>query len=127
LEAYNESYPNSFNTDLLDGKLGCWASQGVLLLNAYLTVEHGKPGSHKSYWELFTKRLVKLLKEHDESLCIVTVGKPASDLVAGEYSNVLRLEHPAYAARQGRVWDYQDFFKKVNDKLASLNKQIIEW
>ena len=126
-EAYNESYPNSFNTDILDGKLGCWAKQGVLLLNAYLTVEVGKPGSHKSYWEKFTKRLIKLLKEHDESLIIVTIGKPASDLVDLNYSNVLRLEHPAYAARQGRKWGYENFFKRVNEKLRYNNKQEIEW
>ena len=126
-EAYNESYPSAFNTDILDGKLGCWAKQGVLLLNAYLTVEAGKPGSHKSYWEKFTKRLIKLLKEHDESLIIVTIGKPASDLVDLNYSSVLRLEHPAYAARQGRKWNYQNFFKKVNERLYLINKNLIEW
>lgn len=126
-EAYNETYPNSFNTDILDGKLERWAKQGVLLLNAYLTVEAGKPGSHKSYWEKFTKRLIKLLKEHDSNLIIVTLGKPSSELVDTSYSNVLRLEHPAYASRQGRKWNYQDFFNKVNQRLLSLNKEEIVW
>ncbi len=126
-EAYTESYPNHFNTDVMDGKLGCWAKQGVLLLNSALTVEKGKPGSHKTYWESFTKRLIKLLKKHDEDLIIVTIGKPASELVSTEYVSIIRLEHPAYASRQGRKWNYQDFFKKINLRLKELNRQEIDW
>ena len=58
LEAYNEVYPESFNTSLMEGTLEHWAEQGVLLLNASLTVEHGKPGSHLRYWSKFTQRLL---------------------------------------------------------------------
>lgn len=126
-EAYNESCPNTFNTDILDGKLGCWAKQGVLLLNASLTVEAGKPNSHSKYWEKFTKNLIQELKKYDDELCIITIGKPASDIVHKDYINVLRIEHPAYASRQGRKWNYQNFFKEVNERLKILNKQEIEW
>jgi uracil-DNA glycosylase len=126
-DAYNEMYPSNFNTDIMDGKLGCWANQGVLLLNSSLTVEHGKPNSHFHLWEPFTKRFIKLIKEFDETIVIVTIGKTASDIVDITFDNVIRLEHPAYAARQDRKWKHNYFLCQVNDLLKQQNKQEIEW
>ena len=127
-DAYNETYPQNFNTNIMDGKLDGWAKQGVLLLNSALTVQAGQPGSHKKYWEGFTKKFIEFIKrEHNCSLIIVTIGKPASDLVPESFDSVIRLEHPAYACRQNRKWKYQDFFNTINQNLKIRNKVEIEW
>jgi len=57
-----KSFPKS-------GNLQRWADQGVLLLNATLTVEQGKPGSHqKQGWEIFTDAVIKAVSEHKQNV-----------------------------------------------------------
>ena len=58
-----------------NGNLQCWADQGVLLLNAVLTVEHGQAGSHQGKgWEQFTDRIVSELNSGRESLVFLLWG-----------------------------------------------------
>jgi len=57
------------------GNLERWAKQGVLLLNATLTVESGKPGSHQNKgWEQFTDAVVKILNEKKQNLVFILWG-----------------------------------------------------
>jgi uracil-DNA glycosylase len=129
-EAYQDSFKYHFNTDILDGKLEYLAKQGVLLLNASLTVEAGKANSHKIYWERFTRKLLYELYKRDNNCIFIAIGKDAQDYMSHEMyktANIIKLEHPAYAARQKRNWKYDNFFNKVNEMLVKQNKQEIEW
>lgn len=60
------------------GNLQCWADQGVLLLNAVLTVERGNAGAHQGKgWERFTDRIVAELNEHRDGLVFLLWGSHA--------------------------------------------------
>lgn len=62
------------------GDLSAWASRGVLLLNATLTVETGKPGSHQGIgWAALTNKALKALIEHRTGIVFVMWGKHALD------------------------------------------------
>jgi uracil-DNA glycosylase len=60
------------------GCLEKWAQQGVLLLNASLTVEAGKPQSHANIgWEKFTDKVIQILNEQKQGLIFLLWGSPA--------------------------------------------------
>jgi uracil-DNA glycosylase len=61
------------------GNLERWATQGVLLLNASLTVEEGNPNSHKGMWAEFTNKLITSLSAQKEGLIFVIFGGDAYD------------------------------------------------
>jgi uracil-DNA glycosylase len=125
LDALQDSYPNHFSTHIMNGRFTHLPSQGVLLLNTSLTVEAGKANSHKHLWEGFTKKLLKTLHGLNPDLIFVVIGKDAQAYLPADIG--IKLEHPAYAARQNRKWNHDSFFKKVNELLSKQNKQIIEW
>ena len=57
------------------GNLECWAKEGVLLLNAVLTVEKDKPASHKNIgWERFTDAIIKKLNQKDTPIVFILWG-----------------------------------------------------
>ncbi len=63
------------------GNLSNWAENGVLLLNRILTVEKGKPLSHKNIgWENFTTNVLKLLNEQNQKIVFLLFGKVAEEL-----------------------------------------------
>ena len=63
------------------GNLQKWAENGVLLLNRILTVEKGKPLSHKGMgWEIFTNNVLKLLNEQNQKIVFLLFGKSAEEL-----------------------------------------------
>jgi uracil-DNA glycosylase len=127
-EAYQDCFPTHFNTDIMDGKLSYLCNEGVLLLNTSLTVEAGKPNSHKHYWDKFMMYLLKNISEYDDSVIVICMGKQAQDyMYATKFTNLINIEHPAYAARQGRKWKHDNFFLKVNEMLKQQNKQEIKW
>jgi uracil-DNA glycosylase len=127
-EAYNDSFPTSFNPDMLVGNLLPWCNQGVLLLNSALTVQRNKPGVHSKYWEPFIVNLLKELKK-DQSLIFISIGAIAlkNFKSAGINKNCITLEHPDFAVRQNRLWKYDNFFELVNNCLIEMNKKEIEW
>jgi len=88
------------------GDLTHWADQGVLLLNATLTVEKDKAGSHQGKgWEQFTDEVIKQLNEHKEHLVFMLWGKFAQGKAAfinPEKHLVLKAAHPSpFSAYQG--------------------------
>lgn len=126
-ELKNE-YPN-FNinrsTDLSD-----WAQQGVLLINAVLTVEKDKPASHKHYeWELFTNYIISILAKEKKNLVFILLGKFAQDkeyLIDSQYHTIIKTTHPSpLSARRGFLGS--NIFKKCNEILIQNIIQPIVW
>lgn len=82
-----------------NGNLTMWAKKGILLLNRILTVEQGKPLSHKNLgWENFTMRLIQELNRCEQKIVFLLFGKEASKLQT-ELNNphhlVLTTSHPS--------------------------------
>lgn len=111
------------------GNLTTWANQGVLLLNATLTVRAGEPGSHqKQGWETFTDAIIKLIsneKEHCVFLLWGNFAKSKSDLIDLDKHLVLTAAHPSPLAR-GAFFGCKHF-SKTNTYLKSKNINSITW
>ena len=112
------------------GDLSRWAKQGVLLLNATLTVRGGSAGSHQGRgWELFTDAAIKALSEEREHLVFMLWGNYAKAKGAHiDRSKPLVLEapHPSpFSAASGFFGSRH--FSKANDYLTAHNKIPIDW
>ena len=116
------------------GCLLSWAKQGVLLLNATLTVEEGKPLSHhKKGWEAFTDAVILKLFERRDPTVFMLWGNNAQSKchrIPGFSDNkhhlVLTTSHPSpLSAYQGFLGC--SHFSKTNEFLVSQNKPPINW
>lgn len=113
-----------------DGDLTRWSRQGVLLLNATLTVRAGNAGSHQRRgWETFTDAAIRILAEKRENLVFILWGSYAQHKGAFIDRNrhlVLTSPHPsplsAYAGFFGN-----HHFTLTNDYLAKHGKEPIDW
>jgi uracil-DNA glycosylase len=122
-------------TDLLNfeipdsGNLENWSKEGVLLLNAMLSVEEAKPGSHKSFgWERFTNALIKNLSDSKEHLVFLLWGKYAiakKELINEEKHLILCAAHPSPLAR-GAFFGNKHF-SKTNAYLKENGIKDINW
>lgn len=115
-----------------DGDLSHWADQGVLLLNATLTVDGGanSAGSHQNRgWERFTDAAIRLLSEKREHLVFMLWGSYAqrkAAFVNRDNNLVLECAHPSpLSARRGFFGC--GHFKKCNEYLCANNLQPISW
>lgn len=115
------------------GCLDSWAKQGVLLLNATLTVRSGEPKSHYGHgWEKFTDRIIQLLCERPDPIVFMLWGKSAYEKfshIAGAVSNkhlILTAPHPSpLSAHQGFLGCKH--FSKANEFLIRSGKKPIDW
>lgn len=112
------------------GDLSEWAKQGVLLLNATLTVEAGKAGSHQGKgWEQFTDAVIKALAEHREHLVFILWGKYAQQkevLIDTSKHLVIKSAHPSpYSASSGFFGSKP--FSKTNAYLRQHGIEPIRW
>jgi len=112
------------------GDLTPWADQGVLLLNATLTVEAGKAGSHqKKGWEQFTDAAIQALNEQREGLVFVLWGSYAQKkgrVIDSERHLVLKSAHPSpLSAYRGFFGSRQ--FSQINQYLSANDQAAIEW
>ena len=116
------------------GCLISWARQGVLLLNATLTVRQGEPMSHHGHgWEHFTDAAVRKLEERSDPVIFVLWGKSAQDkcrflrqegIPSRHY--VLTAAHPSpYSANNGFFGCHH--FSKINELLIKQGKEPIDW
>lgn len=105
-----------------------WAKQGVLMLNAALTVEHGKPGSHMKIWANWTEEVIKTINEYNSGVIFCLWGKDAQAFKTkiGSHHIVLESEHPVAANYNGREWKC-NHFKEINTHLFGVNGDSIEW
>lgn len=129
LEVYDKEYPNHFNTDLMDGKLLRWAHQGVLLLNAALTVEKKQPGGHIDTWKPFTHFVLNRLMYDMSPKVFVALGTFAQDTIGQVFPphHLLKYEHPAAAAYENRSWKGDGMFKEINRILRFHNILEVDW
>ncbi|MGB3468110.1 MAG: uracil-DNA glycosylase [Cyclobacteriaceae bacterium] len=112
------------------GSLERWAKQGVLLLNATLTVRQSSPGSHQGRgWEEFTDAVVKLLSEKKENLVFMLWGAYAQrkgEIIDQSRHLVLKSAHPSpFAAHKGFFGNRH--FSQANEYLKKNGLQPIDW
>ncbi len=111
------------------GDLSTWAEQGVLLLNAILTVEHKNPASHRNLgWQAFTDTCIQLLAQEKKGLVFMLWGnfaKGKASLINPEDHLILEASHPSPLAR-GAFFGCKHF-SKANDYLIKQGKTAIDW
>ncbi len=111
------------------GDLSRWAENGVFLLNAMLTVEKNKPGSHQSIgWQLFTDRVIQLLSEKRQGLVFLLWGNFArkkAGLIDASRHLILEAAHPSPLAK-GAFFGCKHF-SKANAYLQSQGKSPVDW
>lgn len=113
----------------VSGNLEVWAKQGVLMLNAVLTVEATLPGSHKVFgWEIFTDAVIKLISDKKEKVVFLLWGNYAmgkQSLIDVSKHLVLTAAHPSPLAR-GAFFGCKHF-SKTNSYLLQNGKTEINW
>ncbi len=123
------------NTDLgiripKNGNLEKWANQGVLLLNATLTVRAHEAGSHQNKgWEIFTDSIIKHLSEKKEGLVFILWGNYAQakqKLIDTSRHFVLKAAHPSPFSAYNGFFGCKHF-SKTNEILIKQGKQPISW
>ena len=107
-----------------------WAKQGVLLLNAVLTVEEHRPTSHKDKgWEHFTDDVIKIINEKKEPVVFILWGAYARDkkkLITNKHHLVIESAHPSpFSARNGFFGSKP--FSKTNEFLKKNGIKEIDW
>ncbi|KHJ39684.1 uracil-DNA glycosylase [Pedobacter glucosidilyticus] len=112
------------------GNLSSWAKQGVLLLNATLTVEASKAGSHQNQgWEIFTDAAIKALSQHKEKLVFMLWGKFAQQKIAlidTAKHFIIKSAHPSpFSAYSGFFGSKP--FSQTNNYLLQQGKEAINW
>ena len=112
------------------GNLECWAKEGVLLLNAVLTVEKDKPASHKNIgWEQFTNAIIKKINEKEKPVVFILWGNFARSkktLITNPKHYIIESPHPSpFAARNGFFGSKP--FSKTNTFLKENGQKEIDW
>lgn len=112
------------------GNLEPWADQGVLLLNATLTVRQRAAGSHQGKgWEQFTDAAIRKLSEKRENLVFILWGKFAQAkgmMIDASKHHIIASTHPSpFSAHYGFLGSKP--FSRTNAYLASVNKEPINW
>lgn len=123
---------DDLNIDLPNhGNLENWAKQGVLLLNATLTVRAHEAGSHQNKgWEIFTDEVIKKLSEEKEGLVFLLWGgfaKKKSKLINSLKHHILTSGHPSPLSANRGYWFGNKHFSKTNQLLEDQNKTSIDW
>ena len=122
-----------FNTvfDSESGNLQRWAKQGVLLLNATLTVQKDNPGSHQRQgWETFTDAVIAKINAEKSNVVFLLWGNYAQKKGAKIDLNkhyVLTSGHPSPLSANQNKWFGNKHFSKTNDYLESVGKNEIIW
>lgn len=112
------------------GDLTEWAKQGVLLLNASLTVQAGMPGSHqKKGWEEFTDNVIKTISDKKEGIVFILWGSFAqakAALIDHTKHHIIKSPHPSpFSADRGFFGSKP--FSKTNEILINEGKVPVDW
>jgi len=120
----NLPYPKS-------GNLMRWANQGVLLLNATLTVRENQAGSHQNKgWEIFTDRVIQTVNEHKSGLVFLLWGgfaKRKAKLIDDHKHHILSSGHPSPLSANKGYWFGNKHFSKTNLQLEQTGLSPISW
>ena len=123
----------NFDTIFLpkSGNLENWAKQGVLLLNATLTVKKDTANSHKNIgWQQFTAAVIKKISEENEQVVFMLWGNFAmqkAKLIDANKHLILTSGHPSPMSANQRKWFGNKHFLKANSYLQECNKTPIIW
>lgn len=113
------------------GNLERWAAQGVLLLNATLTVRAHQAGSHQNKgWETFTDSVIRTISNQLERVVFLLWGgfaKKKASLVDTTKHHILTSGHPSPLSANRGLWFGNQHFSKANTLLKKFGKQEIEW
>ena len=119
-----KNYPSS-------GDLSAWAKQGVLLLNASLTVRAHQAGSHQGKgWEQFTDAVIQKISEQKEEVVFLLWGgfaKKKGAKIDQKKHQVFTSGHPSPLSANRGYWFGNEHFSKTNDYLKSIGKEPINW
>lgn len=112
---------------------GCleeWARQGVLLLNAVLTVEDGKASSHsKIGWQVLTDKIIEKLNDKDDPVVFILWGNYAKSkkvLITNPVHFVIESVHPSPLSAFGGFFGSKPF-SRTNEFLSRIGKEPIDW
>lgn len=115
----------------VSGNLERWASQGVLLLNATLTVRANQAGSHQNQgWETFTDSVIRVVSEKSNQVVFLLWGgyaKKKSTLIDASKHYILTSGHPSPLSANRGYWFGNKHFSKTNAFLESIGKKGILW
>lgn len=113
------------------GNLERWAKQGVLLLNAGLTVRKDEANSHKHLkWNVFTDAVIDLINQKSENVVFLLWGSFAQKkgkLINREKHLVLESGHPSPLSANRGMWFGNNHFRLTNEYLKMKEKGEVEW
>ena len=113
------------------GNLERWADQGVLLLNATLTVRAHEAGSHqKKGWETFTDKVIKTISKEKEGVVFLLWGgyaKKKAGLIDKSKHYILMSGHPSPLSANRGYWFGNKHFSKTNEILVQNGEKPIDW
>lgn len=113
-----------------NGYLVKWAKQGVLMLNAVLTVRAGIPNSHKGLgWEIFTDKVIETLNQRETPVVFILWGKFAQQkqqLITSPRHFIIKSPHPSpFSANRGFFGSSP--FSRTNAILREIGREEIDW
>lgn len=113
------------------GNLERWADQGVLLLNATLTVRAHQAGSHQGKgWETFTDAVIRTLSARESPIVFLLWGgyaKKKIKLIDADRHHILTSGHPSPLSANRGYWFGNRHFSQCNKILTDLNNKVIGW
>ncbi len=127
---YKEIEAETGNNPTASGDLTRWAKQGVLLLNASLTVRSGQANSHKGKgWEIFTDRIIELLNKREKTMVFLLWGRNARDkesLITNPAHKVFSAAHPSPLSAHSGFFGC-GHFNSANRELILSGQSPIIW
>jgi len=123
---YKEVKANYPNAQLNTGDLSSWAQQGVLLINASLTVRPGVPGSHKKLWAGVVKAIISKVKEN-EHVVFVFWGKDAQRYMADAGNKCQKLSSGHPSPMSVKLFLGNQHFLKINNYFKYVGLPEIDW
>ena len=113
------------------GNLEHWAKQGILLLNATLSVGAHKPASHqKKGWETFTDKVIEEISNQKEGVIFLLWGsyaKSKAKFIDPEKHHILESGHPSPLSANRGYWFGNKHFSKTNYLLEQVGKRVVRW
>jgi uracil-DNA glycosylase len=113
------------------GDLSHWANQGVLLLNAVLTVRANQAASHQKLgWETFTNAVIEKISTEKEGVVFLLWGgfaKKKAKLIDATKHHILTSGHPSPLSANRGYWFENKHFSKTNEVLQIQGKETIDW
>lgn len=121
--------PTYVRNIIFDNTLESWASQGILMLNAALTVELNRIGSHLQLWRPFMSAFLKKFSNDNTGIIFVLFGNQAQTFeyyINSKYNYIIKEKHPAFYARSGTKMTDR-CFEETNNYVYKLYNEKIKW